>query len=239
MKTYLEVACGTGKDSDKLRQIVAELFTAIYGVNSVVEKIRAELDDAKVLAGKELNHLKVAAAAAAAEAEGSSTTTSQAPTARSSRLMATRQSPENAGSAAATSSIKGGSASYSIVALSPEEKLLAEQLRRTEDKVRRLDETDQQLRDVQRNISELRARLEHFVDRLKVKLGETAAEEVVLAKEDAEEEGEEENAEKESRVLFDCIDPTDEIGEERKGKEVGQSSERIATPDTNGNTQRK
>jgi len=213
MKTYLEVACGTGKDSDKLRQIVAELFTAIYGVNSVVEKIRAELDDAKVLAGKELNHLKVAAAAAAAEAEGSSTTTSQAPTARSSRLMATRQSPENAGSAAATSSIKGGSASYSIVALSPEEKLLAEQLRRTEDKVRRLDETDQQLRDVQRNISELRSRLEHFVDRLKVKLGETAVEEVVLAKEDAEEE---ENAEKESRVLFDCIDPTDELGEERR-----------------------
>jgi len=229
MKTYLEVACGTGRDSDKLRQIVAELFTAIYGVNSVVEKIRAELDDAKALAGKELNHLKVAAAAAAAEAEGSSTTTSKAPTAQSSRLMATRQLPVNAGSAAAiagsaaaiaSSEVEGdpqrsgedrkesGLATYSIVALSPEEKLLAEQLRRTEDKVRRLDETDQQLRDVQRNISELRSRLEHFVDRLKVKLGETAVEEVVLAKEDAEEE---ENAEKESRVLFDCIDPTDEV----------------------------
>ena len=59
LKTYLEVASGTGKDFDKLKQIFADISLAILGIHSVVGKVRSELISAKDFLNIELNELKV------------------------------------------------------------------------------------------------------------------------------------------------------------------------------------
>ena len=59
LKSYLEVASGTGKEFDKLKQIFVELFSALFKVDSAVARVGAELKGAKEFIENELNEIKV------------------------------------------------------------------------------------------------------------------------------------------------------------------------------------
>ena len=59
LKSYLEVASGTGKEFDKLKQIFVELFSALFKVDSAVARVGAELKGAKEYIENDLNEIKV------------------------------------------------------------------------------------------------------------------------------------------------------------------------------------
>jgi len=220
LKTYLEIASGTGRDFDKLKQIFAELNPAILGINAVVGKVRSELNAAKEFVDNELVQLKTAAAEAAARAE-----------------LAPAPTPSSFGGSARRASKIGSvkesgreSGSYSIADLTAEEKLLAQKMHKIEENVKNLGDAEQQLRDLQRSVDGMRIRLEEFGDKIKDGLCMTSVEEVLVSKEvDGVGEEEEEGPGK----TFDCERKIEEAEEEEEGTETTKTEG--ARPDINSN----
>ena len=59
VKTYLEVSLGTGDDFERLKSILGDLCSLLYGAESVFAKIKTELAETKEFVNNEYNLLQV------------------------------------------------------------------------------------------------------------------------------------------------------------------------------------